>query len=114
MNAAVASAKKCAQHPAHDTDQDRAPKCASKIVDVKAVHEIVHQEKEKTIHDKDENPKRKNDQRRHEEQQNGTQKGVQDSEKQRRADERGGAVITNPADDGGGHHHSHGGYRPSK
>lgn len=114
MNAAVASPKKCAQRPAHETDQNRTPKCASEIVDVKAVYEVVYQEEEKAVYDEDENPERENDQRRHEEKQNGAQESVQDPEKERGADKRGDAVITNSADDGGGHHHSYGGDRPSK
>ena len=114
MNATVASTEKRAQYPAYDTNQDSAPKCAPETVNVKSMHEVIHEEEHETIHDEDENPEGKNDQRRRQEKQNGTQKGVQDSEEQRRAKERGNAVIANSTDNGSGNEYRHSCDRPSK
>jgi hypothetical protein len=61
MNAPVTPTEKRTQNPTHETNQDRSPKCAPETVDVKPVHEVVHQEEHEAVHDEDENPQGEND-----------------------------------------------------
>ena len=108
MNPAVASTKKSAQHPAHDADQDGAPERASKTVDVKTVHELVHQEEHETVNDEDENPEGENNQWCHEEQKDWTQESVEDTQEQRCADQGRDTVVPDAADERGRDHHGYG------
>jgi hypothetical protein len=114
MHAAIASAKKGAQDPAYDADQNRAPKSAPETIHMKAMHELVDEQKHQSIDDKDENAKSENNQRSHEQEQNGTEECVKDSKKKRGANERRGAIITNAADQGRRDHDGHGRDCPSE
>src|SRR5450432_59257 len=107
IDPAVAAAKKCAQHPAHETNEDRAPKGAPEAIDMKAVHQIVPQVKQQSVHDENEKPESKNNQRRREEEQNGAEESVEDTEEQRCAEQGSDAVVTNPANDRGRDHDGH-------
>ena len=40
MDAPVAAAEKCAQYPGYESDDDRAPESAAKIIDMKARHDV--------------------------------------------------------------------------
>ena len=114
MNLPIAAAEKRAQNPAHEANQNCAPKGAAEVIDVKAVHEILHEKKHQAIYDEDEKPEREHNQRRHEQEQNRPQESVQDSEEQGRAHERAEAVVTDALDHSRGDHHRDRRNRPAK
>ena len=68
-----------------------------KLIDVKSVHEIVHEQEHEAVHHKNEKPKCEDDQRRHEQEQDRTEKSIKDPEEQGGADEGSGAIIANSA-----------------
>ena len=51
MDASVAAAKKCTQDPRHNSDDNRAPKCAPKMIDVEAGHDSRDEQEQQTIRD---------------------------------------------------------------
>ena len=61
MNTSVASAKKCTENPASDTNDDRAPKGTPKTVHVKSDHDTGHEEQHQTIQYENEKAQRQQD-----------------------------------------------------
>jgi type I restriction-modification system DNA methylase subunit len=114
INVAVAPAKECAQQPADDANQDRAPESASETIDMKSMHKLIHDQEHEGVNHENENSKGEDDQGRREQEQDRAQESVQDSEQEGRTEERADAVVANPADHSGRDHDRHGRDGPSK
>ena len=78
MHAPIASAEERTQHPAHNTDQDRAPKSAPETVDMKSVHKLVHKQEHEAVHDKDENAEKEMQKRKRDAERERTSKAARE------------------------------------
>jgi hypothetical protein len=97
--ASVASTKECAQNPADDADDNRAPERAPKTIHVESHHDARDHQKHEAIHDQDEKPQGHQNKRYAEDQQNRADKRVEDPEQKRGAYQGGDGVITNTVND---------------
>src|SRR6266705_4455907 len=61
MDAPGASTKKCAQNPADDTNDDRAPESTPKTIHVESDHDTGHEEQHQGIQDENEKAQRQQD-----------------------------------------------------
>jgi hypothetical protein len=91
----VAPAKKCAQNPADDADDNRAPERAPKAIHMESHHDARDHQKHEAIHDQDEKAQGHQDKRHAEDQQNRADKCVEDPEQKRGANQGRDSVIAN-------------------
>ena len=72
---------------------------------MKPVNKIIHEQKQQTVYDENEKPKREHDEWRHEQEKDGPEESIEDAEEQRRTNQGADAVVANSIDDRRGDHH---------
>jgi len=95
MHPPVTPAKKCAEQPAHDRNDDRAENCAPEPRNFETRNNLTHELQHQRVDDQNEDSERDKNQRKTEQQQNRTNKGIDNAKQKRCAQEtpQAAAVI---------------------
>ena len=79
MHVPITPAKKCAQNPANDTDNYRAPECTPKAIHMESDYNARHDKQQQPVQDENEKAERDENKRRTENQQERADKGVENT-----------------------------------
>jgi len=80
VNPPIAPSEKRAQHPADNSNENRAPESRTKTVDVKTGDKRWHEEKEQSVHHQDKKSQRNENERRAQEEEHRPHKCIQNAE----------------------------------
>jgi hypothetical protein len=104
MHVPIAPAEKCAQNPANDADNYRAPERTPKAIHMESDHNARHEKQQQAVQDENEKAERNENKRRTENQQKRANKRVENTQQKRGANQRRDSVITNSVDYRRGNH----------
>jgi hypothetical protein len=105
MHVPIAPAEKCAQNPANDADNYRAPERTPKAIHMESDYNARHDKQQQAVQDKNEKAERNENERRTENQQERANKRVENTQQKRGADQRRDSIIPNSVNYRRGNHY---------
>ena len=114
MHVPITPAEKCAQNPANDTNNYRAPERTPKAIHMESDYNTRHHKQQQAVQDENEKAKRNENERRTENQQERANKRVENTQQKRGADQRRDSIVPNSVNYRGGNHYGNRCSSPAK
>lgn len=114
MHVPITPTEKCAQNPANDTDNYRAPERAPEVIHVESNNYARHDKQQQPVQDENEKAECNENERRTENQQERANKRVENTQQKRGADQRRDSIITNSVNYRRGNHYGNRCSSPAK
>ena len=105
MHMPITPAEKCAQNPANDADNYRAPERTPKAIHMESDYNARHYKQQQPVQDENEKAERNENERRTENQQERANKRVENTQQKRGADQRRDSIVPNSVNYRGGNHY---------
>jgi len=105
MHMPITPAEKCAQNPANDADNYRAPERTPKAIHMESDYNARHYKQQQPVQDENEKAERNENEWRTENQQERANKRVENTQQKRGADQRRDSIVPNSVNYRGGNHY---------